>query len=361
MSIAQANGVCPAILVGLDSLLGQDPNRFATAVGGVQSTLDPENTRGVTMEQVGDGQNGHRKSVRIMHKQRAVVSDVGDSKTCTEGDERAIFEENFDVNLHSELSIKMTEAHVRALCDAYSQFQVLSKTKGDASGQIAVMRDFAENIMMDLNAIRTDINQKFLTTYAISTGTYQGGNTSNTYPVIKSADNALVLTGFNVFKQDLRKINSGLVPIVFGGGNMDLAISAAEYGCCNNAGQDFGVMRNQGAGFKFYQDYEDMATYLGNANAIGAFMPKSVQFVPYNKYVGNFQTQIGIMSRGLMPDPVLPGIKYDIRLKPNECGEYYNLWVNLDYDFWFAPTNIFKSGDRLEGVNGVLKAIASAI
>lgn len=360
MSIAQANGVCPAILVGLDSLLGEDPNRFATAVGAVQSTLDPENTRGITMEQVGDGGDGHRKSVRIMHKQRAVVGDITHSKDCTEGTERAILEENFDVNLHSQLSIKMTEAHVRTLCDAYSQWVSLGAT-GDNTAPLAVMRDFAENIIMDLNAMRMDINQKFLTAYALATGTFQGGSTVNTYPVIKALDNALVLTGFSKFKQDLKKINAGIVPIVFGGGNLDLAIMAAEYGCCNNAGQDFGVMKNQGAGFNFYQDYEDMNAYLGDPNAFGAFIPKTVQFVPYNQYVGDFAKQIGIMSRGVMPDPVLPGIKYDIRLKPNECGEYYNLWVNLDYDFYFAPKNIFKTGDRLAGVNGVLKGIAQAI
>jgi hypothetical protein len=128
------------------------------------------------------------------------------------------------------------------------------------------------------------------------------------------------------------------------------------YGCCNDGGFDFGKMAAN-APFKFYSDY-DMTTELGNANDFFAFFPKTVQMAVFNKYVGEFARPIGTMERGTLPDPFIPGLVYDVRILPNECGEYYDLYVNLDYDFWFAPDQ-FQAGDRLEGVTGVFKAQAT--
>jgi len=366
MSISQANGVCPAILTGLSDLLEESPNMFMTPIGGVQSTLDPLNKRGVTMDQL-TSEGGHTKPVRVAYKQRAIESDIRDAKSCDTGTEKPYFEQVFNTNLHSEHVIKVKESTVRTLCNAHSQWVTLKAANGsnpatpEMQGAMKIMREMAEEVMMDLDAIRQDINKKFHTAVALNIGSFVGGALSNTYNVLKSADHALVLTGFNQFKQDLKKVNASNAPIVFGGGVMDLAIMASQYGCCNDGGQDFGVMKNQGAGFKFYEDYENFASFYGNANAFIAYLPKTIQFATYNKYVGNFATPIGTMSRGTMPDPALPGIKYDIRLLPSECDEDYNLFINLDYDFYFAPNNLYASGDRLASVNGIFKGIAATI
>lgn len=366
MSVSQTNGVCPAILIGLKDLLSEDPNMFMTPIGGVQSTLDPSNTKGVTITPL-VSEGGHAKPVRIAYKQRAIVSDIRDAKSCDPGTEKPYFEKVFNTNLHSEWVIKIKESTIRTLCDAHSDWITLSAANvgnpatPDMISKMQVMREMAEEVMMDLDAIRQDINQKFLTAVALNLGTYVGGAASNTYNVLKAADHALVLTGFNQFKQDMKKVNAANAPIVFGGGVMDLAIMAAQYGCCNNAGQDFGVMKSQGAGFKFYEDYEAFNTYFSNANAFIAYLPKTIQFATYNKYVGNFAKPIGTMSRGTMPDPALPGIKYDLRLLPSECEEEYDLFINLDFDFFFAPDDMYASGDRLAGVNGIFKGIAATI
>jgi hypothetical protein len=159
--------------------------------------------------------------------------------------------------------------------------------------------------------------------------------------------------------QELRKLGISSRPIVFGGGNLDLAIMAGQFGCCNDAGIDTGaVVRN--AGFDFYRDYSDLSSVLGNANAFGAFLPGSAQLVKFNKYVGSFG-KIGTMERTILPDPFVDGLVYDMRLLVDECNEKYTLFINLDYGFYYAPSNLFKSGDRLVGVNGVLKGVAAAI
>lgn len=364
MAITQANGVCPAILVGIEEILSPNgPGTMITPLA-VQALRDPENLRGVTVEQLGGGDQGHIKPVRIKYKQRALATEVTNAKNCISGVEKPMFEDVFNVGQHKQHAIKVSEATIRALCDTYSSLVRLNGSidRGNAANTdgLMLMRDIVEELMADFDPIRQAINDSFLTAVALKIGTYQGGATTKNFNVIKAADNALVLTGFNLLKQEMKKIGMNGAPIVFGGGNIDLAMMAADYGCCNAAGQDFGVMKNQGAGFKFYEDYNDYTTLLGNANAFVSFFPKTIQMAVFNKYVGSFAKPIGSMERGTIPDPALPGVKYDIRILPNECGEYYDLFVNIDYDFWFAPTNQFKAGDRLAGVNGIFKGVATA-
>lgn len=367
MSITQLNGACSALLVGLSDLLGNNaPENLMSPVGGVQSTLDPQNKEGVTMEVLGDNSQGHIKPVRVMWKQRQTTDDVVDERDCDPGTPKPIFEDVFTPNLFSGIKIQIGEERMRTLCDAYSQYVDL-KGKTNLSpmelttkaSTIKVMREMAQEILMDIDALRQDINYKFNVAVAANKGAWKGGDTEKSFTVIKAADNALVLTGFNVFKQELKKIGMNGLPIIFGGGNIDLAFGALEIGCCNNAGQDFGKMQKN-AGLKYYFDDSDFATIHGNANSFIAYYPKTIQFVPANRYVGSFGTQIGTMTRGIFPDPNMPGISYDLRILPNECGEYYDVFIELNYGFWFAPDTQFKASDRLAGVNGILEGIAVA-
>lgn len=368
MSILQLNGVCPAILIGLDEILSRDPNRFATRVGGIQSLLDPLNTQGVTIQQEAYRGDGHELAVRVMHKQRSTVDDIGDEKTCDPGSEKPRFEEVFQVTQHNEHAFQVKESTIRALCSAWSNWVALGRNTAErranpmSAGPLMVMREMAEDIILGLDAFRTVMNRKFLTAVASHIGAYanqSGTPASKSFNMIKTADNSLVLAGFNQFQQELDKIGTGLRPLVFGGGNLDLAVRSMQWGCCNDAGIDFGKM-NAGSMFQFYKDYEDFSTYFEDANSFIAYLPKTIQFVNFVKYIGDFAGQIGTMQRGTITDPVL-GIDLDVRIQPDECGELYNLWVNSDFDFYFAPDNMFKSGDRLEGVNGIVEGIALAV
>lgn len=364
MSITQQNGVCPALLTGVEALLGTNPSRLITPVGGIQSTLDPENKRGITIEQLGEGDQGHRKTVRVSWKQRQTPDDVRDAKSCDSGEEKPVFEDTFDVALHSEIAIQVKEATIRKMCDVHSALQKIPVSQRDSDGKakdyMLVLADIAEEVLMDLDALRQKMNENFLTAVALNIGAWKGGASSKTFNVIKDADNAIVLTGFNKMKQELKRIAMMGRPIIFGGGNIDLAFEAIDLGCCNSAGQDFGKMSPK-AGYQYYFDDADMNSFFGDANAFIAFYSKAIQTCVFNKYVGSFARQIGTMERGTLPDPAMPGLRYDIRTMPNECGEYWDLWVNVDYDFWFAPNTLFKSSDRLTGVNGIFKGIAAGI
>jgi len=371
MSIFQQNGVCPAVLASFEELAA--PNNMAnlkTPVGVLDALLDPTNVAGVTIEQLGAGGEGHRKSVRIMHKQRQSISDVRTAKSCDTGTEKPRFETTFDVNMNAELAIKVSEATVRRLCDAYSALvaipAALRSSNGVAQNSLMVMREIAEEINMDLDAIRQKVDDTALEAFELNFGKYQGGATFNEYKMLKSAtDHSIVTAAFNKWKEDMRKIGMTGMPLVVGNGVISYAFDELGIGCCNIGGQDIGKLGSR-QDAKFFYDAADMASHFGvlpdGAQPFISFFPKMAQLITYNKYVGpTFSKAIGTMERGTLPDPKLPGLRYDIRMRPNECGEYWDLWVDLDYDFYFAPQNLFKSSDRLNGVNGIFKGFAGYV
>lgn len=370
MSITQANGVCPAILASFEELSA--PNNMAnlkTPVGVVDALLDPTNVAGVTIEQLGDGSNGHRKTVRIMHKQRQSISDVRTAKSCDSGTEKPRFETTFDVNMNAEIAIKVSEATVRRLCDAYSALVSIPasvrSTNPTAQNSLLIMREIAEEINMDIDALRQKIDDTALEAFELNFGKYQGGATFKTYKMLKSeTDHSIVTAAFNTWKEDMRKIGMTGMPLVVGNGVISYAFDELGIGCCNIGGQDIGKLgARQDA--KFFYDAADMVSHfgqVGTATPFISFFPKMAQMVTFNKYVGpTFSKPIGTMERGTLPDPKLPGLRYDIRMMPNECGEYWDLWVDLDYDFYFAPQTLYKSSDRLSGVNGIFKGFAGYV
>lgn len=366
MSITQANAVCPAILVGIEEILTK--NKLAdlmTPVGLTQALLDPTNRNPETVVQNVDAGAGHPKSVRIKRKQPAAAGESSTSKNCTTGSETPWLEDNFTVNQYRQKTIHVTEATVRTLCDSSSALVPVPggsfrDNKANA-GPLSVISQIVEDLLLQLDGLRLDINNDLLTSWALAYGAYQGGGTSKNFSMYRSTDTAAgflgapILDGFVQMRREISRTTLNGEPIIFGEGILDLAVQSLNYGCCNIAGNDFGKMAGS-PGFKYYKDFQ-AGTALGNANAFGAFLPGMAQFASYNEYVGGFTT-IGVMERGLMPDPKLPGIMYDIRFLPNECGEYYDLFVGLHFDLYTAPTNLFKTGDRRTGINGNFKGIA---
>jgi hypothetical protein len=369
MSLSQSNGVCPALLIGANEAMRDAQNNVFEPIGFVQSLLDPTNR--TTAIQVDSG-NGHSKQVRVANKQRVLASEISDTKSCDSGTEKPRFEDVVEVNMTRQHAIHVKEATVRRLCDAYSQLvqvaggernvnsMIASGTASQAMQPLAIMREIYEEIALDMSSFVKVVNQDLLTSLTTKVGVWKGGATSKNFSVLTTATGAPVFAGFNQMRQEIAKTGFSGVPIVVGGGNMDLAVSPLEVGCCNESGIDFGQMKTN-RGFKFYRDYDlEGAGAFNTANQFAAFMPGTLQLLTYNEYKGNFG-KIGTMERGLIALPSLPGIMADMRFLPNECGEYYDLFVNLNFDLYASPTTLFATGDSLEGVNGVFKAVATAV
>jgi hypothetical protein len=376
MSIIQTNAVCPAILIGLEELLKDGtPYELFTQVGLLQSLYDPMNRQPNTVTQSVGAENGHPKSVRVKHKQRSTASDTTTTKDCAGGTPKSYFEEVFTVNQYRQHTINVRESDIRSLCDASSKLQAVpgasfNSWEGNAYN-LQLMSEIVMEIMMDFDALRQSINTDLHTSLNLLFGKYVGGNAINTYNVYRTnnatglQEGAPVFSGFNKMKQDLSRTTMPGLPIVVGEGSLELAIGALEYGCCNLNGNDFGAMAKN-PGFKFYKDYTIGTDSIGSADGFAIYLPGQMQFADYNEYVGGFARPIGIVERGTIPDPAIPGLKYDMRIIPNACSgssvvESYDIIIGVHFDLWVAPNTMFKSSDRLYQVNGVFKGIAGTL
>lgn len=372
MSLIQQNAICPAILLSYRE--ANKVNHIAELTdptGFLDGLHDPANIAATDQEVLGlDGANGHPKSVRIWRKQRQVVSDTTTTKSCpANGTEKTPFEDVITPTLYREIVIKVSESAIRGLCDQASQLKTVPGARiGDVNanqGPLRIMAEMWNELNIDFNAIRRAINIDLLTSAATRYGRWVGGANTKNFSVYRGTDAAAgsigspVLDGFNRFVQEIKRSTYNGAPIVVGEGIFDLANMALNYGCCNNGGTDFGKM-NANSIFKFYRDV-DIATGTGSADGIFAFMPGALQFVSYNEYVGAFASRIGTVERGTIADPFTPGLRYDMRVFVDECGENYNIAIGLHFDLYAAPNNLFKTGDRLAGVNGFFKALAQAI
>lgn len=377
MSITQLNAVCPAILVGLDEILKDGtPYELQTEVGLLQSLFDPINRKPNSVVQNADAGNGHNKSVRIAYKQRATPSDTTTTKDCAGGTAKSYFETVFNVNQYRQHTINVKESDVRKLCDAHSQMKPIGTNFTDLKGQSyakQVMAEIVMEIMMDFDSLRMAINTDLHTSLNLQFGKYVGGAGINTYNMYRSTtatalqEGSPVLSGFNQFKQDMKRTTMTGMPLVVGEGALDLAISALGWGCCNSSGNNFADPSIVASNFKYYRDFTIGTESIGSANGFAIYMPGSMQFADYNEYVGpGFERPIGVIERGIIPDPAIPGLNYDIRIIPNACSgstvvESYDVIIGLHFDLYVAPTNMFQAADRLNGVNGVFKAIAGTL
>ncbi len=362
-SVGTLAGACPALLTGLGAVSNDLLTELTTPVGFAQSLVDPSNTRGVSIIQQAGGEEGNVKQVRVIFKQRALPSEIETTKDCDTATEKPRLEEVYSIAMERHHTITVKEQTLRLLCDAYSKYQTVPinarSNTGAAVSALQVLGEIVSDWMMDLDPMRQAINADLVTALTLNTGAYQGGTATKNFPVIKTADHAVVLTGFNQLKQEMSRIGMGGLPIFVGEGNMELAVMGAEYGCCNAAGQEIGRMLKQ-PGFKFYKD-QQIGTSFSNANEFIAFMPGAMQLMSYNRYVGEYARPIGAKVRGTFPDPIIQGLRYDFSIEANTCSEYYDLKIDAYFDLFAAPTNVFKAGDRLAGVNGVVKGVATAI
>jgi hypothetical protein len=94
-----------------------------------------------------------------------------------------------------------------------------------------------------------------------------------------------------------------------------------------------------------------------NVNDALVFYPGMANFIQYLEYGnGNLGGKIDNIWRMSIPMPGIPGMNVDLRIVENGCDEDYDFIMGTYFDLLTAPDTMYKTGDRLEGVNGILKA-----
>ena len=370
MSVNTAN-ICPAVLTTLVAEGVQDESKINTRAGVTGALLSAENrTRG---PQIKDAySDGHSRSVRLAFKQRTTAADTTDMKDCGPGAENPYLEQEFAIDLYRQISWKVKESTVRTLCKEYSDLQAIAGvTRSNSplgasalqaayqSGNFVAIREMAQEFMYQAPGLIDSINKDLLAQFALSTGDYQGGATTNSYQVQASAANGggPLFSGITNFKQDLQKIGwDGSWHIVGGYGAFQriVEINGLNF-CCSALGVNFSEVYNP-AQFRWFVD-NFIATDFGDSeNDAVIFSPGSAMLIPYNEYVGNMGGKIDNINRMTIPMPGIPGLNADLRIVENGCDEDYDFIMGLHFGLYTAPLDMYKAGDRLAGVNGILSA-----
>lgn len=330
-------------------------------VGTSQMLLDARNRNGFKILAEG-GQTGHFKTVEYFYQQRALEAEVRTAKSCTAGTAEPRIKQTTQIQLYREVATTVAEDDIRMLCEAQSEFVRLGNSRGAGAVQLQIMREVAEQLYLKEEALALAINRAVNVALAAEVGTYQGGATTKTYNVMTSEDYTLLPKGLIDMKYDLGMMGFSGQALISGAGNIEKAMIAGEFGCCNNNGLDFGRMMSN-PGFQFYKDdLVQAAAVLNNANAYFAILPGTAQLITYNQYVGRFAGEMigGDVVRGTIPSTYFPGVNYDVRVFADGCAETYTVIMGLWFDVWTPPADLFKVGDRFRGINGVVKGIAAA-
>lgn len=359
MSIIQFGNECPAILTSIQEL--SKNVSFDTKVGILTGLHAPQNLNAGDVKLMDmASMNGSTRQVRVAYRKRQTPDDIVEEDNCDEGTDTPWYEETISVSQVDQMSVTFTFDFIRKLCENYAQWVNMGRpADGD---QIKLMMDAASQIVPDLDAMRQRIASKAHLAFIAGLGDFADGDAGpNTYNMLNTTGGSLNQVGFADFELDLAKIASGLRPIAFGSNNIWKAVRALGYGCCNDGGVDWNRMREAGAGFDFFSDFSvNYTDVYSNANAFGMWIPGAFQYVPVLENLGPFAQKIDNVTHSVMSDPMIPGLRYDIKLIENGCDKKYTFKVTAKYDFWTKP-DIYKAEDRLSGVTGLFQGIAASV
>jgi hypothetical protein len=364
MSLGTAN-FCPAALFSLTMARINNPNNLMPQGGSLLALNSPENiAAGEMVRLVNDNGTGHIREVRTVYKPRRTKDQVTNTKDCEVGPYLGYIEDTFEPSNFSQISFSVPEDSVRRYCDSYCRLQKISGAEvpnpavliGNpaASNDLRVMEELANELMSQMNAMVQAINSEILTIADTYAGDWQGGSSTLAFP-IQNADGSVNALGLQQFRQQLKKTKfTGIPQVITGFGALDrIAFNDNRYFCCAANGINFEVAVNQDQ-FRLYLD-ENVDEVLGSDDKALIFLPGSLIFTPVPQYVGNFG-RIGVEERVRIPFMGIPNQKLDLRIQGIPCDNEYAMWLEMKWDLWGAPTNMFTDPDFQAGINGIFKA-----
>lgn len=368
MSVSTAN-VCPAILTSLIAEGVQDESKINAQVGTLGALLSAENRAYAPSIKAAFNDGGHKRTVRIAHKQRTTFADAETEKTCGGGPENPYLEEDFDVTSYAQMSWKVSESLVRSFCREYSTIQPLvgagisqaavQNAQNRVGGSFGAIREIAQEFMYQAPGLVSKINKMLLSQFAIAKGKWAGGATSKSYAVQNSDANGggPLFAGLSKFYQDLNQIGfTGTPHVVSGFGALDrvVSINGANY-CCSQIGVNFNELMSN-VQFRLFVDRYVATDFDNSQDDAVIFYPGMANLIQYLEYDnGNLGGKIDNIWRMSIPMPGVPGMMADLRIIENGCDEDYDFVMGTYFDLYAAPLDMYKSGDPLYEVNGILQ------
>lgn len=338
---------CATMQVNLDQRFAQGLVQAVEPIAGAEFIASPVNTNGLQQE-ILPGE-GKVRTVRTIYAQRLLESDVTefDSPTCTA--EGEIQDRYTDYTMDTTTGLRntklLTRNQLREACAGNAD-----KFYEYVSAMVNVMdRAVATQWMNQLAAMygtwSTDVTGT-VTNDALVVPTYLPSTTTIDPKTLWTIDLSLLQTGYSGPR------------LIIGNEKLLEYYNMARHGCCTDNGLDVGQL------FASYGIAVAWDSRLGSALSTDAdamvLQPGAV--FPLNFYNGAWKDELKRIpvieeasSYGLAPvrSPRL-GLTYDLKIV-DECanGGQINLILEAVTDLRGLPGDVFGTGDKYEGRNGV--------
>lgn len=390
--LAQGGGICPALLVGLELFTGTDgdPQKKETEAGVLKALFDPTNVQsGVSLFDKGDG---HYSKVRYDWKKRGTDTDGRNSTgqfSCDDTPDSIDRQEDefeIDVTAPIKRTFSVDAGELRELCSEVTSLVDMpfiqanpSRRAGAINGaiskasgaSISVIHEIVQDFLMQLNGIRLGLNDAVSDLLVAQVGSFVDGDSSKSFPLLKSTDDALNNKGFNALKREY--VNAELMsngsPIFVGFGKLFDAMQSKKIAIGNDLGLDLSKL----ADMRYYMDYS-IGDKLGTADDFVMFAPGTAQLGTFNQNRGSYSGVHANVHKGLFPDIDMGinsktgryNLAYDVFIK-EECdgtsADKFSITTTVAYDLFTQPLGAYQDGayDRLSGTNGIFHGTVTAV
>jgi hypothetical protein len=355
-------GIVATLLITISNLAGMnDPQYKVTPVGFLQMLLNNATTANVNnLEAL---QQGLTREIKVRYMQRGNDTDTVDVDGCETNLTAAWKEATIGDALFSKIGIRIDDSMLRKLEEnATQQFSLGSPV---TNLNIALY----QTILTQLNGLISKIDKNLLSAQAGAWGKnpVTGANTPQTvnFSNIPSMNDGVVK-----LLSDYQFSEIAGTPQIVGNGPV------VNYDILQRLKKSFDT---GGFGANPVNVYTDPFTVSAwGANHFGVFVPGLVSFVDYLKNAGNFGGYKGSSYFFTFPVPVqlangmLTSLSFDAQLKYNDCPEKdddgkiiadrgWAIIISKNYGLFNAPSDIYKTGDRLAGFNGSLHYIGASV
>ncbi len=293
-------------------------------------------------------EGGKLRTAQVIWQQRYTPTDVteGIEKGCAEGEVIGELSQEYTISSTAGVSIteKITPDALRQRCEAdnlYVTKRILALMDAALSKGEVLM---AEQIALNLGYFASDADA----------GT-PGANSEKTVFKYDTVGGNLLTKPYETIVGDAEDNGFRLPPVVMGGRVWADYARAMKAVGLNSQGQDLAEYINQNSYVFAYS--REIAAALGDAKAAVAVAPGVIQLIESNYTESPIVTMNDdALKISTMMHPALP-ITFDYKAVFDKCDEVWNLTISWNFDLAFLPADIFKAGDRLNGVNGINKYI----
>lgn len=294
--------------------------------------------------QIPTQQGSKKRVVELRWRQRTIESQVleAESGTCTSDNFPDFNSELFEVAKFVEYKFALNTEEFKAVCEGRSKF-------------------IQDSINLSYDALAKTINRALLTEQVTNFGINirTGSSAASSIDVFPAATGAPNAAALQTLQSDFEVDNEMVgTPIWIGAGNIYKYWKTLEQACCNDAGINMLDLSNS-LGYAPFTDTM-MGGVFADPDDFMVLEQGSIQFVPFNDYVGEDVTSSGTsVARGTITD-TKTGITYDIKVLQDDCNDDWVVKMTLHYDIFFQPLEAYQVDDPLFGTNGTLRYNANA-